>query len=247
MTPKEYEKIHQKCLVIDLDGTLSIDENKPYKDRAINAALVATLKGYKDRGFRIIIHTSRSMRSYAGDVAKIKTNALPEILEWLERHGVPYDEVVVGKPWCGTNGFYVDDRALRPSEFVSLSYDEIILLLAREKEVVVANFNKKLSQNKLNSQKNSSTNSYKNSSKKSLNSKSKNSQKNSAKKSLNLKPSNLKSKNSNKNSLNSKPKNALNSKSLKYSKPNKSSNSKSENSNKNSLNSKPSKSKGVTK
>lgn len=43
-----------------------------------------------------------------------------------------YDEVVIGKTWCGTDGFYVDDRAIRPSEFVNLSYQEILELISNK-------------------------------------------------------------------------------------------------------------------
>ncbi|HFM3427384.1 TPA: capsular biosynthesis protein, partial [Escherichia coli] len=42
-----------------------------------------------------------------------------------EKNNVPYDEIYVGKPWCGHEGFYVDDKAIRPNEFVNLSYNEI--------------------------------------------------------------------------------------------------------------------------
>jgi capsule biosynthesis phosphatase len=72
------------------------------------------------------------MRTYNGNVGLINVNTLPIILEWLEKHDVPYDEIIVGKPWCGHEGFYVDDKAIRPSEFNTLSYDEIQTLLAKE-------------------------------------------------------------------------------------------------------------------
>jgi capsule biosynthesis phosphatase len=42
---------------------------------------------------------------------------------------VPFDEVIVGKPWCGFDGFYVDDRSIRPKEFKDLSYEEVKKLL----------------------------------------------------------------------------------------------------------------------
>ena len=48
------------------------------------------------------------------------------------RHDIPFDEIHVGKPWCGTEGFYIDDRAIRPSEFVALSLGEIQTLIAGE-------------------------------------------------------------------------------------------------------------------
>ncbi len=72
------------------------------------------------------------MRTYEGNIGKINIHTLPGILEWLDKHEVPYDEVVVGKPWCGFDGFYVDDKSIRPSEFATMSYEEIKLLLAKE-------------------------------------------------------------------------------------------------------------------
>ena len=45
---------------------------------------------------------------------------------------MPYDEVYVGKPWCGAHGFYIDDKAVRPSEFLRYSYADITALLAAE-------------------------------------------------------------------------------------------------------------------
>jgi len=54
-------------------------------------------------------------------------------MAWLERHEVPHDQVIVGKPWCGFEGFYVDDKTVRPSEFARMRHDEIQALLAAEK------------------------------------------------------------------------------------------------------------------
>jgi len=76
--------------------------------------------------------TSRNMRTYEGNIGKINKHTLPTILEWLEKYNVPFDEVVVGKPWCGHEGFYVDDKSIRPSEFNALSYEEIQDLLEKE-------------------------------------------------------------------------------------------------------------------
>jgi capsule biosynthesis phosphatase len=58
---------------------------------------------------------------------------LPVIIEWLDRHKIPYDEIYVGKPWCGFDGFYVDDRAIRPDEFLSLDSEQIVALLKSTK------------------------------------------------------------------------------------------------------------------
>ena len=80
-------------------------------------------------GFEIVIHTSRNMRTHENNIGKITALTVPVILDWLSRHDVPFDELHVGKPWCGMEGFYVDDRALRPDEFIRLTIDEIRDLL----------------------------------------------------------------------------------------------------------------------
>jgi len=121
-----------KNLVIDLDGTLTIDSEEAYHEKPINQEVVAQLKKYKTMGFKITIQTSRNMRTYDGNIGKINIYTLPTIIEWLDKHNIPYDEIIVGKPWCGFDGFYVDDKAIRPSEFISNSYDEIQELLAKE-------------------------------------------------------------------------------------------------------------------
>lgn len=123
-----------KRLVFDLDGTLALDEpDRPYAERRPNLELIAQLRAYRDQGFEIVICSARNMRTHQNSVGKINALTLPVILAWLAEHDVPYDEIHVGKPWCGDDGFYVDDKAVRPSEFVSLSYEEIRDRLARER------------------------------------------------------------------------------------------------------------------
>jgi capsule biosynthesis phosphatase len=122
-----------KRLVFDLDGTIALDDAaRPYAEREPNLPLIAKLRQYKAEGFEIIIASARNMRTHQGNIGKINALTLPIILDWLVRHEVPFDEVHVGKPWCGTEGFYVDDKAVRPSEFLAMSADEISALLARE-------------------------------------------------------------------------------------------------------------------
>jgi len=122
-----------KRLVFDLDGTLTHDDpSVGYAERQPNAAVVEKLRAYQQQGFEIVICSARNMRTYEGQIGKINANTLPVILDWLARHEIPFDEVHVGKPWCGADGFYVDDKAVRPSEFLALSHAEIQALLARE-------------------------------------------------------------------------------------------------------------------
>jgi len=121
-----------KNIVIDLDNTLTIAETSDYSNVKPNLNTIETLKEYKEKGFNITIFTSRNMRTYEGNIGKINKNTLPIILKWLEKYNIPYDEIIVGKPWCGNEGFYIDDKSIRPSEFNSMTYDEIRSLLAKE-------------------------------------------------------------------------------------------------------------------
>ncbi|EKO3811759.1 HAD hydrolase family protein [Vibrio harveyi] len=121
-----------KKLIVDLDGTITTANTSDYRNVKPNLDVIEKLKQYKSNGFNIVISTARNMRTYEGNVGKINIHTLPIITEWLERHGVPYDEVLVGKPWCGHEGFYIDDRAIRPSEFARLNIEEIYELLKEE-------------------------------------------------------------------------------------------------------------------
>ena len=119
-----------KRLVIDLDDTLTVaDSQLPYTDVAMREDVVARLREYKAKGFEVVIHTARNMRTHGGNVGKITVHTLPIITEWLEKHDIPFDEIWLGKPWCGKEGFYVDDKAIRPDEFARLSYAEICALV----------------------------------------------------------------------------------------------------------------------
>jgi capsule biosynthesis phosphatase len=122
-----------KKLIVDLDGTITLANTSDYKKVLPNLELINNLKQYKKDGFSIVISTARNMRTHEGNVGKINIHTLPIIIEWLEKHNVPYDEILVGKPWCGHDGFYIDDRAVRPSEFNSLSFEEITALIEKEK------------------------------------------------------------------------------------------------------------------
>lgn len=122
-----------KKLIVDLDGTLTMADTPDYRNVLPRVDVIEQLRIYKDDGFEIVIFTARNMRTFDGNVGKINVHTLPIITEWLDTHQVPYDEIIVGKPWCGKSGFYIDDRAIRPSEFATLSPGEISTLLEKEK------------------------------------------------------------------------------------------------------------------
>lgn len=121
-----------KNIVIDIDNTLTLGDHKDYNLVNPNLDVIQKIHEYKNEGFNIILFTARNMRSHNNNVGKITAKTLPIIFKWLEKHDVPFDEIYVGKPWCGFDGFYVDDKAVRPHEFVTKSYNEILSLLGDE-------------------------------------------------------------------------------------------------------------------
>ncbi|UJZ94018.1 HAD-IIIC family phosphatase [Photobacterium damselae subsp. damselae] len=122
-----------KRLIVDLDGTITQANTSDYKNVKPALDVIEKLREYHQQGFEIVISTARNMRTFEGNVGKINIHTLPSIVEWLEKYDVPYDEILVGKPWCGHDGFYIDDRAIRPSEFTNFTLDEINALIAKEK------------------------------------------------------------------------------------------------------------------
>jgi capsule biosynthesis phosphatase len=120
----------ERALVMDVDGTLC-ELRRPdqaYAEVQPIADVVARLREYRAQGFYIILQSSRNMRTYEGNVGLLTARTAPELIDWLARHDIPYDELHLGKPWPGRGGFYVDDRAVRPDEFCRLSYEEILAL-----------------------------------------------------------------------------------------------------------------------
>lgn len=123
-----------KRLIMDLDNTITLTKNGDYRNAKPIVEVIEKIREYKALGFDIVISSSRNMRTYEGNVGKINIYTLPIITKWLDEHSVPYDEIYIGKPWCGHDGFYVDDRAIRPDEFAKMSYEEIRKLTKMDDE-----------------------------------------------------------------------------------------------------------------
>ena len=120
-------------LVVDVDGTLCEvkKEGESYDDLLPRKEMLAKLREYQGKGYKICLFSSRNMRTYRGAIGLINKHTAPQMLRWLEKWDVPYDEIIFGKPWPREKGFYIDDRAIRPDEFLDLSEREIQELLRR--------------------------------------------------------------------------------------------------------------------
>lgn len=124
MSDKQYEGL---SFVFDIDGTICPIKEKEerYEDLRPFPEMIQKLREYHSGGAKIVLHTSRNMNSYKGNVGRINANTAKVLLAWLDQWEIPYDEIYYGKPWPGHFGFYVDDRAVRPDEFMKYAPDEL--------------------------------------------------------------------------------------------------------------------------
>jgi capsule biosynthesis phosphatase len=113
-----------KKLVVDIDHTLCVAADKDYANAKPIRSVIEKVNDLHRNGWYIILFTSRNMNSYNNNVGMINARTLPVIIDWLDRHSVSYHEIHVGKPWA-KDGFYVDDRAIRPREFVTNTIEQL--------------------------------------------------------------------------------------------------------------------------
>jgi capsule biosynthesis phosphatase len=125
-----FEEIYG-TLVVDIDGTLCDIKavGQSYRDLVPRLAMLERLREYQTKGYRILLFTSRNMKTYDGNLGQINKHTAPVLLEWLAKWEVPYDEILFGKPWPRSKGFYIDDRAVRPDEFLNMDEESIQKLL----------------------------------------------------------------------------------------------------------------------
>ncbi len=115
-----------KKIIIDIDDTITIHSSSvKYEDKLPRKDVIEKISEYRKNGYEIILHSARNMKTYSGDISKININTLPVLIDWLKKYNVEFDGIIMGKPWCGEEGFYVDDKSIRPNEFVNLSESEI--------------------------------------------------------------------------------------------------------------------------
>lgn len=66
--------------------------------------------------------SARGMGRSNGNIALVAEEVTEEIQKFADKHEIPCDEIILGKPWAS---YYIDDKAIRPDEFVK-KIDEIV-------------------------------------------------------------------------------------------------------------------------
>lgn len=118
---------YRLTFVFDIDGTICPIKKKDekYEDLVPYKKIVDKIIEYHNAGAKIILYTSRNMNTYNGNIGLINANTSKVLYAWLDKWHIPYDEIVFGKVWPGHNGFYVDDRTIRPNEFLNKNIEQL--------------------------------------------------------------------------------------------------------------------------
>lgn len=95
----DLKSAYNKLLVIDIDGVLAVEQNAlPLEQRSVISEAQNALNLLRQKGYTILLFTSRFRSQKKATV------------EWLEKHCIPFDDILFGKP---RGILYIDDRAYR--------------------------------------------------------------------------------------------------------------------------------------
>ena len=109
-----------KTMVVDVDDTILTTENRDYQNSMPVFGVVGKLREARAKGWHIILFTARGMGRSKGNIELVREEVIAEVTSFCAKWDVPYDEIMVGKPWAA---MYVDDKALRPNEFEQIDLD----------------------------------------------------------------------------------------------------------------------------
>lgn len=111
--------VNPKTLVVDVDDTISTHINRDYENAIPHKEMIQKLNDLYDAGWDIIYFTARGQVSCDGDLEKIEKERGPILRDWMKRNDVRYTQLKFGKP---IGVYYIDDKALRPDEFMKFEF-----------------------------------------------------------------------------------------------------------------------------
>ncbi|HEU4686596.1 MAG TPA: sugar phosphate nucleotidyltransferase [Nitrospira sp.] len=98
-------------ICLDIDGTLCELKHQQDEYAAVRPLPHAaeTIRRLRAAGHYIILATARHMKTCGANVGLVVARQGPTLIEWLNRHGIEYDELWFGKPHAD---LYLDDKAM---------------------------------------------------------------------------------------------------------------------------------------
>jgi capsule biosynthesis phosphatase len=117
----------------DIDGVICRlrEPGQKYGELEPVPGAVAKLQSLKAAGHYVILMTARHMKTCGGNPGLAVARQGRTLLDWLERHGVPFDEIWFGKPQADV---YIDDNAFRFDSWKAIAEDGANLPRSREEE-----------------------------------------------------------------------------------------------------------------
>ena len=118
-------------ICLDIDGVICRlrEPSQAYHELEPIPGAVEHLQSLKAAGHYLILMTARHMKTCNGNPGLAIARQGGTLFTWLDRHGIPYDEVWFGKPWAD---IYIDDNALRFEAWDAIAPDGSNLPRSRE-------------------------------------------------------------------------------------------------------------------
>ena len=99
-------------ICVDMDGTICKNKKEwqDYYDVEPMPDAAHSLRELKNKGYYIVIHTARGMRTFNNNEGKVIGYHSKKITEWLEKWEIPFDELLFAKPHVD---YFIDDKGYR--------------------------------------------------------------------------------------------------------------------------------------
>lgn len=110
-----------RTIIVDVDDTISTHINRDYVNATPHIEVITKLNDLYDAGWEIIYFTARGQVSCGGNLALIEERNRAILEAWMDKHGVKRSKLLFGKPY---GAYYIDDKALKPSEFLSMNFNQ---------------------------------------------------------------------------------------------------------------------------
>lgn len=104
-----------KRIIVDIDETLCNVVNRDFANATPIQEVIDKVNECHDKGYEIIISTARGQNS-CNTPEEMRKKYESVTKQWLEKAGIKYDRLEIG--YKLNADYYVDDKAIRPEEFV---------------------------------------------------------------------------------------------------------------------------------
>jgi hypothetical protein len=114
---EEIGKSPPRVIAVDFDGTLC--EHSFPEIGALRPGAREALTMFRDIGYKVLIYTCRTSHwhydIFGGDPEQptLERERVQEMIVWLAKHEIPYDEIDDGSRGKPLADYYIDDKGIR--------------------------------------------------------------------------------------------------------------------------------------